>query len=184
MEFFIRKNATLPYIKVKVFKSGRNDYKEFSDSLTAYTITFSMYDEDTEVYKVLDRPDRIMSDGNTPPNYYVYYQFRKTDSKREGRYVGEFKITNSQGEIKLPLRDKLYITVSDSFADRDTCCRPNRGESPIIFPTETPRNTVTPTVSLSNTPTPSITPTQTVTPSVTNTVTPTNTQTSTPTPWV
>jgi hypothetical protein len=184
MEFFIRKNATLPYIKVKVFKSGRNDYKEFSDSLTASTITFSMYDEETEVYKVLDRPASIMSDGNTPPNYYVYYQFRKTDSKREGRYIGEFKITNNQGEIKLPLRDKLYITVSDSFADSDTCCRPNRGESPIIFPTETPRNTVTPTVSLSNTPTPSITPTQTVTPSVTNTVTPTNTQTSTPTPWV
>jgi hypothetical protein len=180
MEFFIRKNATLPYIKVKVFKSGRNDYKEFSDSLTASTITFSMYDEETEIYKILDRPASIMSDGNTPPNYYVYYQFRKTDSKREGRYVGEFKITNSQGEIKLPLRDKLYITVSDSFADSDTCCRPNRGDSPIIFPTETPRNTVTPTVSLSNTPTPSVTSSQTPTPSVTSSQTPTPTNTSTP----
>jgi len=126
MDFYIRKNSTLPYLKVKVFKSGRNDYKEFSDSLTASTITFSMYDEETEVYKVLDRPASIMSDGNTPPNYYVYYQFRKTDSKKIGRFVGEFKISDSQGEIKLPLRDKLYINITDSFADSSTCCRPNR----------------------------------------------------------
>ena len=49
MDFYIRQNATLPYLKVKVFKDGRNEYKEFADSLTASTITFSMYDEETRV---------------------------------------------------------------------------------------------------------------------------------------
>ena len=60
MDFYIRQNATLPYLKVKVFKDGRNDYKEFSNSLTASTITFSMYDEETQVYRVLDRPASII----------------------------------------------------------------------------------------------------------------------------
>ena len=178
MDFYIRQNATLPYLKVKVFKDGRNEYKEFADSLTASTITFSMYDEETQVYKILDRPASIMSDGNTPPNYYVYYQFRKTDSKKVGRYIGEFKITNSQGEIKLPLRETLYVNVLESFADSDTCCRPNRGDSVVVVPTQTPRNTVTPTLSYSQTPTPSITPTLTPTSSLTPTPTVTPTPSS------
>jgi len=174
MEFYIRQNATLPYLKVKVFKDGRNNYKEFSDSLTASTITFSMYDEETQVYKILDRPASIMSTDTIPVEYYVYYQFRKTDSKKSGRYIGEFKITNSQGTIILPLRETLFVNVLESFADSDTCCRPNRGDAPVVFPTETPRNTVTPTLSLSTTPTPSVTPTYTPTGTNTPTPTPTN----------
>ena len=182
MEFYIRQNATLPYLKVKVFKDGRNNYKEFSDSLTASTITFSMYDEETQVYKILDRPASIMSTDTIPAEYYVYYQFRKTDSKKSGRYIGEFKITNSQGTIILPLRETLFVNVLESFADSDTCCRPNRGDVPVVFPTETPRNTVTPTLSLSTTPTPTVTPSNSPTPSVTPTYTPTGTNTPTPTP--
>ena len=181
MEFYIRKNATLPYLKVLVHKDGRNQFNQFANDISGSTITFSMYDEETGVYKILDRPASIMSNGYINPEYYVYYDFRKTDTKKEGRFIGEFKIINSQGTIILPVRETLYINVLSSFADSDTCCRPNRGEPSIIFPTQTPKNTVTPTISNSQTPTPTATANVTVTPTGTPTNTPTNTPTQTPT---
>ena len=179
MEFYIRKNATLPYLKVLVHKDGRNQFDQFSNDISGSTITFSMYDEETGVYKILDRPASIMSNGYVNPEYYVYYDFRKTDTKKEGRFIGEFKIINFQGTIILPVRETLYINVLSSFADSDTCCRPNRGEPSIIFPTQTPKNTVTPTISNSQTPTPTGTANVTPTPSITNTITPTQTPTAT-----
>ena len=194
MEFYIRKNATLPYLKVLVHKDGRNQFNQFANDISGSTITFSMYDEETGVYKILDRPASIMSNGYINPEYYVYYDFRKTDTKKEGRFIGEFKIINFQGTIILPVRETLYINVLSSFADSDTCCRPNRGEPSIIFPTQTPKNTVTPTISVTPTqtitptstvtPTPSVTPTQTITPTSTVTPTPSVTTTNTPTPSV
>lgn len=144
MEFFLKQNSTLPYLKLKVFKDGRTDFKKFADELTTSTITFSMYDEATGIYKILNRPALVMSNDDLIPEYYVYYAFRKTDTKKIGRYIGEFKITNSQGEIILPLPEKLYVNITGSFANSDTCCRQNRGERPIIFPTQTPRPSSTP----------------------------------------
>lgn len=144
MEFFIKQNSTLPYLKLKVFKDGRTDFRKFADELTTSTITFSMYDEATEIYKILNRPALIMSNDDVVPEYYVYYSFRKIDTKKIGRYIGEFKITNNQGEIILPLPEILYVNINSSFANSDTCCRPNRGERTIISPTQTPRPSSTP----------------------------------------
>jgi len=145
MEFFIKQNSTLPYLKIKVFKDGRTDFRKFANTLTGSTITFSMYDEATGIYKILNRPALTMTNGDIVPEYYVYYQFRKTDTKKSGRYIGEFKISNSQGDILLPLPETIYVNIASSFADSDTCCRPNRGERPNVFVTETPRPSSTPT---------------------------------------
>jgi hypothetical protein len=158
MNFFIRKNSTLPVLKVQVFKDSRNNFREFDNGLSGATVTFSMYNESTGVYKIVDRPASVeVITGNTVTEYYVYYQFRKTETKNIGGYIGEFKITYPTSEIIVPVREKLHIDITDSFADSDTCCRPNRGQRPVIFPTETPRPTNT------NTPTPSQTPTLTPT---------------------
>jgi hypothetical protein len=164
MEFFIKKNSTLPILKVQVFKDSRNNFLEFANGLTGATITFSMYDEVTGVYKITDSPVslELVLDSN-PPAYYVVYQFTKNVTKKSGSYIGEFKIVQNTSEVTiLPLREKLYINILESFVDTDTCCKPNRGERIIIKPSQTPKFSVTPTSTL--TPTPTLTPTLTPTP--------------------
>ena len=184
MEFFIRQNSSLPIVKVQIIKDGRVDFREFDNLTNTSTITFSMWDEDTERYYIVNKPAQTMvkeTTGDSPEvEYYVYYQLSSHETRKPGRYIGEFKISNEQGEIILPLRKKLFINVRDSISVPDLCCRPNRGQSVFILPSETPRPTPTQTPTPTNTITPTQTSTQTPTPSVTNTATPTNTPTNTP----
>jgi len=119
MEFFIRKNSTLPIIKVQIIKDGRVDFREFDELTNNSTITFSMRDEETNRYYVMNKAAQIMvkeSNGDSPDiDYYVYYQLSSHETRKPGGYIGEFKITNNQGEITLPLREKLVINVRDSI---------------------------------------------------------------------
>ena len=117
MEFFIRKNATLPILQVDVIKDGKLDYNFKLETLSSSTVTFSMVDVDTNFYKVANALCTYESETNS-----VYYQFTKRNTKNIGRYEGEFKVTNSQGSVILPLRDRLYVNVIDSFVDPDFCC--------------------------------------------------------------
>ena len=130
MEFFIRKNSTLPIIKVQIIKDGRVDFREFDELTNNSTITFSMRDEETNRYYVMNKAAQIMvkeSNGDSPDiDYYVYYQLSSHETRKPGGYIGEFKITNNQGEITLPLREKLVINVRDSISIPDLCCKPNR----------------------------------------------------------
>jgi hypothetical protein len=117
MEFFIRKKATLPILEVDIIKDGRLDYNH-KLNLSAGTITFSMRDVDTGFYKVTNGTCYYSTE-----NESVYYQFTKRNTSTIGRYEGEFNITTSQGLVILPLRDRLYINVIDSFVDPEFCCR-------------------------------------------------------------
>lgn len=184
MEFFIRQNSTLPIIKVQVIKDGRLDFREFDNLVNTSTITFSMKEESTDRYVILDSPAQTViksSTGDGPDNdYYVYYKLTNRQTRKTGRYIGEFKISNEQGEIILPLRNKLFINVTESISVPDLCCKPNKTNSRIIVPSNTPTPTSTPTVTPTLTPTPS--QTLTMTPTSTGTPTPTSTLTSTPTP--
>jgi hypothetical protein len=116
MEFFIRKNATLPILSVNVLKDGRLGYHH-KLNLSSDTVTFSMKDVDNGTYKVLNGTCYYSND-----NQSVYYQFTKRNTSNLGRYEGEFNITTSQGLIILPLINKIYINIIDSFVDSEFCC--------------------------------------------------------------
>jgi hypothetical protein len=47
---------------------------------------------------------------------------QKKNTSKTSRYMAEFNITTDQGTITLPLRDKIYVTVLDSFVNSDFCC--------------------------------------------------------------
>src|SRR5574343_10371 len=112
MEFFIKKNATLPKLRFALSYDGRNDFNDM-ESLTGITITFSMNDVDTGFMKIVDSPCLIeLIDGE----YYLTFQFTKNKTKKIGRFEGSFKLTNDNGIIKLPIKEKLYINIVDSFA--------------------------------------------------------------------
>jgi hypothetical protein len=129
-------------------------------------------------------------DPNAEYEYYVYYQFTPNDTRKVGRYEGQFLLRNSDGTLILPIREKLYINVQESFIADDLpyescyvvgfpCCAsiPTTTTTTTTpcpscracCPTPTPTPTTTPGLS----PTPNPTPTPTVTPGLTPTPTPT-----------
>ena len=189
MEFFIKKNATLPLLKMAVVRDGRNDYNNMMDFIEQSSIFFSMVSVDTGIPKISTRPAGFVSveqlDPNADPEYFVYYQFTPRDTNKVGRYQGQFLFRNDQGTMILPIREELYINVQESFIADDLeyascyvvdfpCC--------IVDPIPAPTTTTTTTINVvTDTPTPTPTLTPTVTPTTSVTVTPTNTPTITPT---
>lgn len=126
MEFFIRKNSTLPVIEIDFIKEGRTDYNTPYGLFTSEVVYFSMVDVDTGFYKVLNTIASIDQTTKT-----VYYQLTKKNTNKVGRYEVEFSIKKDGNTIKVPLRDKIFLNVIDSFSDPDQCCKS------IVLPIET-----------------------------------------------
>tara|TARA_B110000503_G_scaffold106330_1_gene158750 strand:+ start:2102 stop:2455 length:354 start_codon:yes stop_codon:yes gene_type:complete len=116
MEFFIKQNSELPILKMEAVIDGRTDsWRLFDSDLDNATIRFSMKEESTGIPKIIMNnafitektqvnPDSIMS-------YYIYYKWTLRDTKRKGRFLGEFSIINSMGELITPIRENLYINI-------------------------------------------------------------------------
>jgi hypothetical protein len=119
MEFFIKKNATLPVLKMQIVKDGRSDYNSFMDFIEESSIFFSMSDVDTGIPKITTRPAGFVKKEqlnlNTPVEYYVYYQFTSNDTRKVGRFEGQFLLRNNDGVLILPIRERLFINIQESF---------------------------------------------------------------------
>ena len=199
MEFVIRKNATLPLLKMQVVKDGRGTYEEFMSFIETSTIYFSMQNIDNGAVKINTAfagfVEKTFVESNATPEYYLYYRFSKRDTNKVGRFEGQFLLKNPSGTLVLPIREKLIINVKDSIFEDDidyTECFVGKYECCIIGPPsyQTPTPSVTPSVTPTNTTTPtqstgfigvSPTPTTTITKSVTLTPTPSITESVTPT---
>lgn len=161
MEFFIRKNATLPVLSLDIFKDGRTSYNLKDGSLSGATILFFMTNVETNIYKVARGTCIYDSTEKT-----VYYQFTKRNTSDTGRFEGSFFITNSQGLIEIPLKERLYVNITESITNTDFCCGPR--SVPVLVPTPTPTATPVPTPTPTLGPTPTPTPTPSPTPFVNN----------------
>lgn len=152
MEFFIKKNATLPVLKINVIKDGRSDYDRSMRFLNETDIFFSMVDTATGIPKITSRPAGIMKKIPVIPSeeseYYIYYQFTPFDTKKVARYKGQFLLRNETGIVNLPLNQEIYINVTDSFVLDDMdfsscyivdypCCKSNTLLPPLIPVTTT-----------------------------------------------
>lgn len=175
MNFYIKKNSTLPVLTVEVTVDEGTTFRTTNDSFSSSTITFNMKDENTDIYRIIGKTVTVKekyTTGDSPfKSYFLETQFTSKETIKVGSFFGEFKIVNSNGTELLPIQDEIIINIIDSFAEPDLCCRPNRGEDPIVFPSETPNPSPsvspTPSVSITTTPTPSVTTTNTPTPSIT-----------------
>jgi hypothetical protein len=143
MEFNIRKNATLPYLEVDLFKSGRLDYNFKNTNLSEATIYLYMKNVETGIYKIAKGVCVYSQENNS-----IYYQFTKKNTSDIGRFEVEFRVLNNQGEIILPLTEKIFVNILESFSNSDFCCGPyniNPTPIPTVTPTPTPTPTQTPT---------------------------------------
>lgn len=126
MEFYIKKNATLPVLKMQVVKDGRAGYLQLMEDLEVSTIFFSMIDVETGIPKIVSAPAEIvaliMAEDGAPTEYYIYFKFSSRDTNTPGRYQGQFLIKNDEGNLILPIREELYINVQDSFISETACC--------------------------------------------------------------
>ena len=182
MDFFIKKNATLPVLKLQVVKDGRSDYDNFMKTIELSAIFFSMVDVETGIPKISSKPagfvEKTFIDPNAEPEYYIYYQLSPKDTNRVGKYEGQFMLRNDDGVLILPIREKLYIYVQESFIADDLgyeSCYVSEFPCCVNGPYTT-TTTTTPCPSCGPNPTPSPTPSPSITPTKTPTPTPTPTQ--------
>ena len=126
MEFYIKKNATLPVLKMQVVKDGRAGYIQLMQDLEVSTIFFSMVDVYNGIPKIVSAPcyivPLIFAEDGAQTEYYIYYQFRSRDTNTVGRFQGQFLIKNNDGNLILPIREELFINVQDSFISETACC--------------------------------------------------------------
>ncbi len=116
MEFFIKQNSELPILKMVVVRDGRTDsWKTFDADLDNATIRFSMKEESTGIPKIVMNDafitEKKQENADAPKEYYIYYKWSQRDTRRKGRYLGEFSIINSMGELIAPIRENLYINI-------------------------------------------------------------------------
>ena len=118
MEFFIKKNATLPILRMQVVNDGRYEYKTFMRSLETATISFTLINEATGIPKIANAPayitDKISENPNAEREYYIYYLFSQRDTNKIGRFQGQFVLTLDNGTLICPIREDLYINITDS----------------------------------------------------------------------
>jgi hypothetical protein len=78
-----------------------------------------MVDTQTNIPRITTRPAGLMSKiaplSASTSDYYVYYQFTPFDTKKVGRYKGQFLFRDDTGVLVLPLNEEIYINVTDSF---------------------------------------------------------------------
>jgi len=118
MEFFIKKNATLPVLKMQVVNDGRKNFKSFMHLLETATISSSMVNDATGVPKISNAPayitDKIFDEPNAEKEYYIYYVFSEKETNKVGRYRGQFFLILENGTLICPIREELYINILDS----------------------------------------------------------------------
>lgn len=139
MQFFIKKNSTLPLLKMQIVKDGRSDYEHITNLIEKSSIVFSMVDTDTGIPKIISKNGGFVSktfvDKNATPEYYIYYLFTKKDTNRVGRFEGQFILKNDEGDLIVPIREKLEIIVEDSITSEGTGLLTNetKQESPFYL---------------------------------------------------
>ncbi len=120
MDFFINKKSTLPNLKLELINDGRNDFRNFHDQIQNATIKFSMYDTTNNSKKIANSNGSIELKPNDctldcDPEYYIIYDWVTKDTKKSGRFRGEFTITflDGSGTLITPIREELFINILD-----------------------------------------------------------------------
>ena len=130
-EFYIKQNASQPVLIMKLSKDGGSDYQHFHNALENSSITFSMVDVNSGIYKIANKvgglllKDKLINN-DQPNEYYIYYKFTTGDTKTVGQYKGEFKInlfdvsgSTTTGTFIGPIAQDLIINVIDSITKVD-----------------------------------------------------------------
>lgn len=122
--FFIKKDSTLPELKYPLIQRVREKYDITDDMLENVAVTFSMMDVDSGIYRIANVPANLVVNRNRPEypdevEYTLVYRFKLSDTKKAGRFLGEFKLDflgeGNCGKITLPVNEYINIIISESL---------------------------------------------------------------------
>lgn len=123
--FFIKKDSTLPELKYPLIQQVREQYDISDDMLENVAVTFSMIDADSGLYRIANVPANLVickdRASNPDEEYYTLsYRFKLKDTRKAGRFLGEFKIdflgeNIGCGKLTLPVNGQINILVSDGI---------------------------------------------------------------------
>jgi len=119
MEFYIKQNSTLPILKMEIIKDGRSDYNLNSFLSASTTFFISLYDRINDKFLFASKECFVTSEYSEFEGkelYYLNYQFINKDTTKIGRYEVQVSIPSEQGVIILPLREKYYVNIVESFS--------------------------------------------------------------------
>ena len=92
MEFFIRKGATDPLLKLRLVDDGRNDKSSLNDLLENADIRFDMINIETEIPEILGGQclltTRTKNYDQTTEEYYITYRLTSEQTKEVGKFEG------------------------------------------------------------------------------------------------
>ena len=113
MEWYIKKNATLPVLKIQVVNDGRSDYNDFMDMIEESTIFFSMVNVETGIPKITTNPagfvEKVLIDPNFIELIIFFFTLMGSVNYKPHIFTQELKDT-------FPYEDSL-ICLSNSSAD-------------------------------------------------------------------
>ena len=125
--FFIKKDSTLPELKYPLTQHVMEKYDISKDMLENCAVTFSMVDIENGLYKIANVEANLVVNNNRPEypdelKYTLMYRFKLKDTKKAGRFAGEFKIdfissenVGECGKITLPTQGQINIIISDGI---------------------------------------------------------------------
>jgi len=116
MDFYIKQNTDLPILKMEFVNDGRtNSFKNLNDEIVNAKIRFSMYDPQTNERLIFMEnaylTDKKKSENESGDQYYIFYKWKNKDTRKKGKFLGEFSIMTESGELIAPIRENLYINV-------------------------------------------------------------------------
>jgi len=127
MNFFIKKDSTLPELKYPLTQKIREEYDISDDMLENVAVTVSMIDANSGQYRIANVPASIVFNTDRPqyPDELLYtlvYRFKLNETRNIGRYNFEFTLDfipsgndGGCGKLKLPVDDVINIIISDSI---------------------------------------------------------------------
>jgi hypothetical protein len=167
MNFYIKKNSTLPKLKFELINDGRSDYLLNTALSNSDTFYLSLWDTEKKSYKTTKKECTITSELNEDGllSYFINYQFSLGETKESTTFEVQISYIDERGTDIFPIKEKIYCIVEDSFFGGNqtnnsryklniSCC-----SSSVDFPSQTPPKTPVPTPSVTPTPTPTNTPT-------------------------
>ena len=91
MNFYIRKNSTLPKLTVEVFIDDGNSFWSTNENFSASTITFNMKSEETGFYTIIGKSvtvkEKRTNDDGPIKSYYLETQFTEKETSKIGAYI-------------------------------------------------------------------------------------------------
>jgi hypothetical protein len=119
MEWFIKKKSTLPVFQVEISQNGRSDFNRV-ENLSGVTSSISLYDETNDLYRVTSKECYITASASTTNSddiiYYLNYQFTNREVSKEGRFKVQINLSDSNGDLVLPLKESIFVNIIDSFS--------------------------------------------------------------------